>query len=300
MTSNKFNFFSIVVLYNPEYYKLFNLCQILSSFDINVVLVDNSDLIKTDFTIIKELTRIQVIELYDNFGIAKAQNIGINYALENNAEAILFFDQDSQIDSTILNDLVFCISNPGVKICAPVFSDADSGVLLPITTVNKSGFIYKFSDFYNNSGYPIVISSGLFVKVEVFKTVGFMNEDYFIDYVDTDFCFRCLAHNVKIVILGDALMKHSIGNALIKILGFHFSKHNPQRVYYQIRNCFIFCKKDYVPFLFKLREVVSITFHQFFLFLFFYDKRNHYLKAIFLGLIHGFSGRIGKFSLNLD
>ena len=293
------NIFSIIVLYNPDAIKLFNLCLTLSNSKIPTILINNSDQQKLQSSKFKKFFDLQIIELYDNLGIARAQNMGIDLAIENNAEAILFFDQDSQIESSILNDLISCISNPEVKVCAPVFIDVDTGIFLPIIKIDKFGLLSKVYDQNNDTENSLVISSGLLVKLEVFKTVGFMNEDYFIDYVDTDFCFRCFSKNVKITVVEKAVMKHSIGKKMILIFGFHFSIHNPQRVYYQIRNCFIFCKKDYVPLFFKLREIISIGFHQFISLLFFYDKRKHYLKAIFLGLIHGFSGRIGKFSLNL-
>lgn len=300
MISENLKIISVIVLYKPDSHILFNLCEVLSSNMISVILMDNSISDKSELANLNQLTGIRIVELFDNLGIARAQNLGINLAIENNADAILFFDQDSHIDSSILNDLIFCISNPEVNVCAPVFIDVDTGIFLPIIKIDKFGLLSKVYDQNNDTDNSLVISSGLLVKLEVFKTVGFMNEDYFIDYVDTDFCFRCFSKNVKITVVEKAVMKHSIGKKMILIFGFHFSIHNPQRVYYQIRNCFIFCRKDYVPLFFKLREIISIGFHQFISLLFFYDKRKHYLKAIFLGLIHGFSGRIGKFSLNLE
>lgn len=300
MISNKFKLFSVVVAYNPEYNKLLALCQVLSSCDITTVLIDNSDINKIEFTDIRKLSKIHIINLFDNFGIAKAQNIGINYALTQNADAIIFFDQDSQIDSSFLSNLIAPLSNDNISICAPLFIDFDSEIQLPVISINKFGLISYSNNFQKELDNKIVISSGLIVKSEIFNLVGLMNEEYFIDYVDTDFCFRCFACNIKINVVPNAVMKHPVGDKMIKILGFYFFIHNPQRVYYQIRNCFLFSSKNYVPLLFRLREIISLVFHQFFLMCFYYKNRLFYLKAIYYGFLHGLIGKSGKSELELN
>jgi rhamnosyltransferase len=300
MISNKLKLFSVVVAYNPEYNKLLALCQVLSSSDITTVLIDNSDINKIEFTEISKLSKIHIINLFDNFGIAKAQNIGINYALTQNADAIIFFDQDSQIDSSFLSNLIAPLSNDNISICAPLFIDFDSEIQLPVISINKFGLISYSNNFQKELDNKIVISSGLIVKSEIFNLVGLMNEEYFIDYVDTDFCFRCFARNIKINVVPNAVMKHPVGDKMVKILGFYFFIHNPQRVYYQIRNCFLFSSKNYVPLLFRLREIISLAFHQFFLMCFYYKNRLYYLKAFYYGFLHGLIGKSGKSELDLN
>ena len=300
MISNKLKLFSVIVAYNPEYNKLLDLCQVLSNSDITTVLIDNSDIDKIEFTEISKISKIHIINLFDNFGIAKAQNIGINYALTQNADAIIFFDQDSQIDSSFLSNLIAPLSNENISICAPVFIDFDSEIQLPVISINKFGLISYSNNVQKELDNKIVISSGLIAKSEIFNLVGLMNEEYFIDYVDTDFCFRCFARNIKINVVTNALMKHPVGDKMVKILGFYFFIHNPQRVYYQIRNCFIFSSKKYVPFLFILREIISLVFHQFFLMCFYYKNRLYYLKAIYYGFLHGLIGKSGKSELELN
>ena len=201
MISNKLKLFSVVVAYNPEYNKLLDLCQVLSNSDITTVLIDNSDIDKIEFTEISKISKIHIINLFDNFGIAKAQNIGINYALTQNADAIIFFDQDSQIDSSFLSNLIAPLSNENISICAPVFIDFDSEIQLPVISINKFGLISYSNNFQKKLDNKIVISSGLIVKSEIFNLVGLMNEEYFIDYVDTEFCFRCFAHPMSYTIL---------------------------------------------------------------------------------------------------
>lgn len=300
MECKDFILYSVVVAYNPEFNKLLNLCQVLSDSNITTVLIGNSDISKIEFTEISKLLKIHIINLFDNFGIAKAQNIGINYALTQNADAIIFFDQDSQVDSSFLTNLIAPLNNDKISICAPVFIDFDSEIQLPIISINKFGLISYSNNFEKSLDNKIVISSGLIVKSEIFNLVGLMNEEYFIDYVDTDFCFRCFANNIKINVVPNAVMKHPVGEKMVKILGFHFFIHNPQRVYYQIRNCFLFSSKNYVPLIFRVREIISLAFHYSFLLCFYYKNRIYYLKALFYGFYHGLMGKSGKSELDLN
>lgn len=72
----------IIVLYYPEelnFLKLLHLSE--KPENQNIIIIDNTPNPLTDLTIYKHL---HYIPLYSNQGIAKAQNIGINKAIELN------------------------------------------------------------------------------------------------------------------------------------------------------------------------------------------------------------------------
>ena len=94
--------YSIIVCFNPNVYRLFKLCSDLINQKSKIVLVDNSinsclnDLVNEN---------IELIQLGDNLGIAKAQNIGIQHVFKQNADIFVFFDQDSEIENNFLSNL---------------------------------------------------------------------------------------------------------------------------------------------------------------------------------------------------
>ena len=84
----------VLITYNPN---LEELQKNISSYITQVkkvIIVDNST--TTDILpIIKKFNNIHSILLGDNLGIAKAQNIGIQYAFENGFDFVVEMDQDS-------------------------------------------------------------------------------------------------------------------------------------------------------------------------------------------------------------
>ncbi len=292
--------FGIIVSYNPVISDLLELCKVLIQSDINVLVIDNTEEENYIFDEFIGINNLRLVRLWSNDGIATAQNVGIKLALEQGAESVVFFDQDSVINKEFLFSLLAPMMRAEVMVSAPMYVDKISNVVVPIDKVNYWGILNRTnrSDFDIADNY-LVISSGMAVKREVFEVVGMMNEDYFIDYVDTDFCFRCFSKSIRIHIVKDAHMYHSVGEGLLSFLGFYFFVHNEIRVYYQARNSILFIKKIYVPLMFKIREFISILFHHGIVLVFLSSNRRLYLRALYFGFRDGLIGRIGKVPLNL-
>jgi rhamnosyltransferase len=278
--------FAVIVTYNPN---LSNVKRLLSSLirsNIFPVVVDNSDVDSFSNTNDEEF---KVISLYRNTGIARAQNVGIDYCIEKKAKTIIFFDQDSVIpDESFLPKLFNPIIDGGEKITAPIYVDNAKGFTYPIVSINDSGSrtkVYpKSSDenFYTN----IVISSGTVVSSDVFATVGVMDESLFIDYVDTEWCLRCHRESIPILVVPNAVMSHSIGDDVIDLFFFKAPVHSAFRRYYRIRNSIFLLRFAHVPIMLAVREIFFSMLHQVVIIVF---RRNKIaqIKCLFRGLYDG-------------
>lgn len=287
------NIFSIIVCYSPDLLALQKIVGKLIVSGCQIIIVDNSnpsiigESIKNKFC--------QIIQLSENAGIAKAQNVGIKTAIEQDADVILFFDQDSVIGDTFVSDLLSPIILGKPSVLAPVYFDKINGYEFPSMKVSFFGMLYKVYRDNKLGTYPVdvVISSGMAVTKETFEIVGLMDEDFFIDFVDTEWCLRCRNKNIEIKIVSAATMVHSIGEAS-KNFGFiKIFKHNPIRSYYQIRNSFIFLRKKHVPLFLGLKEIISLFLHHFVSVIFLND-RSTYLLNYFYGFRDGILGKKGK------
>ena len=98
------NIHAIVITYNPELNNVKKLITSLKQQNVSPLIVDNGTLNEEEVSYLSAIAH--VITLKDNEGIAKAQNIGISFAKKNNADAVIFFDQDSQISSNFVESLV--------------------------------------------------------------------------------------------------------------------------------------------------------------------------------------------------
>ena len=283
--------FAVVVAYYPNPEALTRLTQAVGSGGAHVVVVDNTPE-PVDLLLPAECS---VLRLGDNMGIARAQNVGIAHARERGAEIIVFLDQDSAIDSAFVPELVgsLDVGRPGV-VGAVYFDEA----------LGFEGAAYRLSQ----RGYPeqvragaarelvpvdVRISSGSAVTVITFDVAGLRDEDFFIDYVDIEWCLRVRSKGIPIHVDPGVSMKHSIGSLSVDVGPLKVFIDSPDRTYYRVRNAFLLVRKQSVPLLFSAKEIASELVHHF-LQLFVADRRAERLGAYLLGIWHGLACVVGR------
>jgi rhamnosyltransferase len=286
------NVVAVIVCYEPDLARLRQTCEALFRSGAAVVLVDNSAPSAVGGPDFADCT---VVANGENVGIAQAQNIGIRRAIGDGADVVALFDQDSTIAAGFLEALVRPLrpGTPGVT--APVSCDAAKGFEYPSFRIGRLGLPAKV--FRNGAvdPYPvdIVMASGTAVTVETFDRVGMMDEDLFIDSVDTEWSLRCRRRNVPIHVVPTAVMKHSVGSRSVDLRFATVLVHSPVRCYYQIRNCFRLFSKESVPLLFAIRETLTVAAHKALLLLA-VPNRSAYLEAFARGFYDGVRGVTGR------
>lgn len=287
------NIYCIIVCYKPDVDNLSRICQSILVSNTNVILVDN-----TENSYIQDLSQdlgVDLISFNENYGIAKAQNIGITLAIEKGAEIIVFFDQDSEIENDFIRKLTYKMNNNLPEVVSPVFYDKSIGFKFPSYRLNKFGLLKQFEVFDDQKEYEVdvVISSGSAATKVTFDIVGLMNEDYFIDFVDTEWSLRCRAKGIPIRVIPSAIMKHSIGDKSIDLKFMRIFVHSPVRSYYKVRNSFLFYRSKDVPFLMRLKEIVSALIHNL-LAVFVGSNKWDYVKNYVQAINDGLLGKVGK------
>lgn len=286
------NIFSVIVTYNPKVNSLISLIDMLLEENVNVVVVDNTEL----STLAHYLDmKAKVISYNANLGIAKAQNEGIAWARSHGADIIVFFDQDSRIEKNFISELTKPLVSTKPQVVAPVFFDIDKGYEYPSMRFNKIGLLKAIKRPEGELPFEVdvIISSGSAATVSTFDVVGVMDERYFIDYVDTEWSIRCKAKGVSIKVVPKAIMKHAIGEKSINFFIMRSFIHTPIRCYYKIRNSFIFLRNENVPLLMRVKEILMGFVHHTLLLLFVKNKMI-YAKNYFIATLHGISGVTGK------
>ncbi len=282
--------YSIIVCFNPDVDRLIKLCSDLIYQKSKIVLVDNSfNLCLND--ILND--NIELIQLGDNLGIAKAQNIGIQFAIKQNADLFVFFDQDSEIEKGFLQNLIAPFSLSKALVTSPVFYDKSQGFRFPSYRLTKFGLLKKVIDINGDYNVDVIISSGSATNRKTIELVGLMNEDYFIDFVDTEWSLRCKSKNVPIKVISNAKMIHAIGEKSIDLKIMRLFIHSPIRTYYKVRNSFLFLNNINVPFLLGVKEIVSALIHNFII-IFIVSNKIQYIKNYFGAIVDGIKGKKGK------
>lgn len=285
--------YSVIVCYYPNIENLQSLCNVLS-INTSVILLDNTDAIGSIEQ--NELFNdYKVVSFCENKGIAYAQNKGIQIAISDEADVIVFFDQDSMIDTYFLDKLLQTIQLGTPNIVVPIQVDSRTGQHSPIYKFNSWGILNKYSstDLKEPCDVDLIIASGCAATVETFIVAGGMDEDYFIDYVDTEWGIRCKKIGIPIKAIPSVKMEHTIGERTINMGLIQLYIHSPTRTYYKIRNCFIFFRKSNAPIIYKLKDVISTLVHSIIILTFVKDKTN-YLNHYYFALVDGLRGKVGK------
>jgi rhamnosyltransferase len=286
---------AVVVTYHPEESALRRLVDTLREGGARVIVADNTP--DGPSPVVTALADgIELIDMFGNAGIAAAQNAGIRAALKGGAEVLAFFDQDSAPDAQLLPSLVAALGQPPRGVAAPVCIDMRNGMEYPPYRFNRWGWASPAPA----AGLPapveadLIISSGSVVAADVFARAGLMEEGFFIDYVDLEWCIRCRKAAISIRVVPSVTMSHAIGNEVIENGPLTTFVHSPERSYYRLRNAFLLIRMRHVPRLYALHEVGAALVHHL---LQWRHSQNRSLHVRFgrLALVDGLRGVRGRF-----
>jgi rhamnosyltransferase len=291
---------AVVVTYNPDFSALELLLSELSKQASLIVLIDNGSLIDvSDWAYKSNFHHIVCISLKKNQGLASAQNIGIKYAIDNNYQYIVLFDQDSLPDEYMINNLVIAhesLSTQKIKVGAvgPTnIADSNSG-RSPFSQIVGLKHIRKKCTSENGIvETDYLISSGCLFSVNTLRLVGLMEEKLFIDYIDIEWCLRAKSSGYKVFGVCSAKMKHSLGDSPLVIFGKKYPVHSPLRHYYIFRNAMWLYSRTAAPWNWKAVDLFRLII-KFLAYAIFAKPRYQHLKMMTIGVFHGLVGKSGN------
>lgn len=252
---------AIIVTFNPDVQEFLEFCDVLSiQFSCVVVVDNNSDNINLFKSKISEFKNFNIILNSSNLGLAFAQNQGVKYAIENNFESFCMFDQDSKVDSSylvnIINDYNGLVLNGfNVGSLGPVIVDQTSGIHYP--AVRYNGFFLNRVDLDEVIiDCSFIIASGSITKISTFVEVGWFYNEFFINYIDIEWCFRAISIGYGIFMTPNVKLYQNVGLYRKNFLGRSIPVHSPLRRYYASRNSTIMLYFKHVSIGYKFREII--------------------------------------------
>ena len=242
----------VIIVFHPNLKLLESKLKQLGD-DVAIVVVDNTP----NETINIEQANITYIPLYENTGIANAQNVGIGNLLERGCTHVVFFDQDSDFTEIYVRSIVDEYER--------ISTVRKNLFLLGPTVINKTnGEEYRsviHSDKKADQGFiekREIISSGSCVSVDKLNQVGVMDTRLFIDYVDFEHCWRANSKGYVCGITRNVTLPHKVGNNELHFPhGYRVIISAPFRYYYQYRNWLWLCRKGYVPRQWKINTCIK-------------------------------------------
>lgn len=266
----------IVVTYNPEMSILERQFRSIPNHSLIIVVDNNSnpeirDRLKK---IVKKNDRFKLLLNEENLGLARAINQGGKWAYQHGYTMLLMLDQDTEPD---LGSIQKLLGNYKTLLRQGKVVGCVGPRLIDEKTNLNHGFHkikgLKWSRIYpENKHFPFEISSingsGTLVSSYLFHQMGGLDENFFIDHVDTEWSFRVLAAGYKLYGIPNTIFKHRMGDESIRFWLFGWKVwpyRSPNRHYYLFRNAVVLMKRGYVPKVWKfwliLKLLITIGVH---------------------------------------
>ncbi len=268
-----------VVLFNPNEAVLHNIGSYLPILD-ELVVVDNSTTKSPVAVELSHWDKVQYIDMKGNKGIASALNAGCSVLCEDGFDVALTMDQDSKFPLAEAEGII-----------AHVEQLIESYALVGLN-FNADG--QHFDSDVTEVKYWI--TSGNFLSLDAFNTVGGFCDDLFIDYVDFEFGHRLKLAGKKLCYLNRFSLSHEIGSPIeIKLFGriFYAMNHSPLRYYYRYRNSRYLYGSDPAFYGDKYIREILVNIPKMLLF---EPKKGEKLRMIHRGLADGRRGHLGPYS----
>ncbi|MEO9210288.1 MAG: glycosyltransferase family 2 protein [Ginsengibacter sp.] len=210
---------TILVTYNGE--KWINQCIeciLRSSIPTKLIIVDNASTDSTKTIIRQKYPELYLVENNVNTGFGQANNIGINYALSQNADFVFLVNQDAYLNSDTLEKLLI-ISNlhPEYGIISPLQMDGSGNNLDMlfrkfISNNYSDDFIHQIETHAPDLPgiFPVrfVNATAWFITKKCLQTTGLFNPIFYHYGEDNHYCSRAQYHGFKVGISTDAKMQH--------------------------------------------------------------------------------------------
>lgn len=256
---------ALIVTFNPDQQELGILIEQCRLNQCRVIVVDNASSNTADWLHTVSVVDVDCIWLPENQGLARAINVGLARLVANGYSFALLLDQDSQLSPGYCNGMVKAwrearqLGGNRVAALGPRVVHPDSGRRTPFKLfsrlIGRSNRPVSGSDHLYQAEF--LITSGTWMPLASIERYGSMREDYFIDNVDLEWCFRVGAAGGWLMGTDLAELYHRIGerHAHPLVRSGRIALHRPERMYFSTRNRLHLYRQPHAPLGWILRDI---------------------------------------------
>lgn len=264
--------------------------------EVKIIVVDNASPTNSQKkvkSLLKNRDGIQIINK-KNLGLATAINQGCKKAKILGSNMVILLDQDSEPEQGSIEILLKKYNelfNTGQSIgcVGPTLIDVATGLDLGFHAIVG----LKWKRIFSENGKLIEINSlngsGTLMSLKLFSELDGLDDEFFIDHVDTEWSFRVKNAGYSLFGVPAAVFLHRMGDKSIRFWFFGWKVwpwRSPQRHRYLFRNAVVLLKRDYVPFVWKFWAVVKLIM-TFWVHLIVDTQRVNQSKNMLIGVFEG-------------
>jgi rhamnosyltransferase len=299
---------SVIVTYNADPNTLQRLLDRVAHQVNRIFIVDNgSSNAQEIYRTVQSVNHARIIRCDENFGIGHAHNLGIRACRDEGMTMVLLLDQDSVPREDMVEKLVIAFdqldeSYRKVAAVGARYTGSHTGHLSFFVQFKRFRFRKCFChDKKGGQTIPadMLISSGCLIPLSAINAIGVMDEDLFIDHIDTDWFLRAKSLGWQSYGVCDALMEHSLGEQTIRAWWGRWRflpLHRSFRYYYIYRNSLLLYRRTYSDKRWKQADAVRLVM-MLIIFSLFSNHRLTNLRMMIRGIKDGISGKTGPLEI---
>lgn len=186
-----------------------------------IIIIDNSETNRSKNILTKTFPKIKLIKTPNNHGFAYGNNLGIRYALKNQATHVMIINPDVTVNKSFLKPLLKTFkAKPEAGLVAPVHQHTQNnqsffglGGKVNWKTTKCEHINTKKLTLKSAKAYPFVSFACVLIKREVFETIGLLNELYFMYLEDVDYCLTAGEAGLKCYLEPRVKIKHNTSSS---------------------------------------------------------------------------------------
>ena len=270
-----FNVSAIITTFkrNKEFSKALNSVYLQTYKPQEIIIVNNDN--KFFYNIKNNKKKITIVNCIKNFNSANGRNLGASLAKGN---FLAFLDDDDLWDKNYLKDAYTIYKN--VKAPATYRENEKEFKEYGYFKEDKKKKLSK-----NNILEVNWVTGNIFlIRKKDLNTIGYYDENIFLQYDDIDYCKRIFDKKRKVIINFNAKSKHLEGKSHDPKLSFEMKSESSWHTSW---SCYYFYKKHY-GHLYALRKNILIIIKYFLSYFFYYLINNKEKKEIYSLLLSGF------------
>jgi len=211
---------AIIITYNGK--KWYDRCfqsLLSSSILMKIIAVDNKSTDDSVSYITSKFPEVEIIKNKENYGFAKANNIGLSLAYKKNYDYYFLLNQDAWVEYNTIETLITVAEKrQDFGIFSPIHLTADKTFFDKNFTkyfCNYSKTLHAYENLYLGKSEPILYESHFInaaawlLSRKCIEVVGGFDTILFSHYgEDSNYCQRVLFHNLKIGIVPAVTVCH--------------------------------------------------------------------------------------------
>jgi len=251
---------------------------------------NTNNVLKETFNLNTEnfVNKLFLIKNSKNYGFAKGNNIGIEYAINTfDPDYVLLLNNDTVVDKEFLRELVLYVEeNQNVGVIGPKIYYYDHPDKIQVATTKIDFWTGRNSLWgdgevdhgqYDNISVTDYVSGACFlVKREIINKLGFLDSNFVCYWEETDYCTSVRRNGYQCIYNPNSFIWHKVSKSTDKFTGIS--------TFYMTRNMFWFMQKHAD----KLHYFVFIMFY--FGLKFWYVVINLVIKKDFKDISYFISG----------